>query len=296
MSRNFLSEILAQKREAVARIKAQPSVDHLRERALEVRKTALPHRLSQALVGTPRCGVRSAQRADPTLKIIAEFKRKSPSAGIIREDRSAEEVVRRYERGGACAISVLTDEAHFGGSIADLRAVRSITNLPVLRKDFIIDPIQIYEAAVAGADAVLLIVAALDDPLLGDLREVAEDQLGLDALVEVHTSIELRRALSAGARIIGVNNRNLQTFQVSLETSEHLIAEAPHDRIMISESGLHTAESLHHLQSLGFRGFLIGEALLRASDPETALGDLIHAASEVDGAQRRGYRSFGLRH
>jgi indole-3-glycerol phosphate synthase len=285
MSRNFLSEILVQKREAVARMKAKPSSDHLRERALEIRKTAAPHRLSQALTSE-----------SPRLKIITEFKRRSPSAGIIREGSSAEEVVRCYERGGACAISVLTDEAYFGGSIADLRAVRSITNRPVLRKDFIIDLIQIYEAAVAGADAVLLIVAALDDAVLGDLREVAEDQLGLDALVEVHTSIELRRALNAGARIIGVNNRNLQTFQVSLETSERLIAEAPHNRIMVSESGLQSAESLHHLHALGFHGFLIGEALMRATDPEKALRDLIHAASEADGAQRRGYTSFGLRH
>ena len=214
----------------------------------------------------------------PFLKIIAEFKRKSPSAGIIRDDLSAEEVARRYERGGACAISVLTDEAHFGGSIADLRAVRSTTNVPILRKDFIIDPIQIYEAAVAGADAVLLIVAALDDAVLGDLREVAEDQLGLDALVEVHTSIELRRALNAGAKVIGVNNRNLQTFQVSLEISERVITEAPHDRIMVSESGLHTAESLQRLRERGFHGFLIGETLMRATDPEKALRDLIAAA------------------
>jgi len=259
MSRNFLSEILAQKREAIVQMKAKPSSD----------------RFSQALVGTPRCGVRSAQRADPTLKIIAEFKRRSPSAGIIRDDRSAGEVARLYEQGGACAISVITDEAHFSGSIADVRAVRSSTNLPILRKDFIIDPIQIYEAAVAGADAVLLIVAALDDALLGDLREVAEDQLGLDALVEVHTSIEMRRALSSGARIIGVNNRNLQTFQVSLETSERLISEAPHDKIMVSESGLQTAASLKRLRERGFHAFLIGETLMRATDPEKALRDFI---------------------
>ncbi len=264
MSRNFLSEILVQKREAIARMKTKPSSNRLRERALEIRKTAVPHRLLQAL-----------KSESPRLKIIAEFKRRSPSAGIIRDDRSAEEVARRYERGGACAISILTDEAYFGGSIADLRAVRPIMNLPILRKDFIIDPIQIYEAAVTGADAVLLIVAALDDAVLGDLREVAEDQLGLDALVEVHTSIEMRRALDAGARIIGVNNRNLQTFQVSLETSERLIAEAPHDTVMVSESGLHAAESFHRLHNLGFHGFLVGETLMRATDPEKALRDLI---------------------
>jgi indole-3-glycerol phosphate synthase len=264
MSRNFLSEILAQKREAVTRMKARPSADRLREQALEIRKTAVPHWLLQTL--TPE---------SPRLKIIAEFKHRSPSAGIIRNDLSAEEVARRYERGGACAISVLTDEAYFGGSIADLRAVQSSTNLPVLRKDFIIDPIQIYEAAVAGADAVLLIAAALDDAVLGELREVAEDQLGLDTLVEVHTSIELRSALNAGAKIIGVNNRNLQTFQVSLETSERLIAEARRDRIMVSESGLQDAESLRRLEMLGFRGFLIGETLMHATDPEKALRHLV---------------------
>jgi indole-3-glycerol phosphate synthase len=285
MNRNFLSEILAQKREAVARMKAKPSSNHLRERALEIGKTTVPHRLLQGL-----------QSESPRPKIVAEFKRRSPSAGIIRDDRSAEEVALSYERGGACAISVLTDEANFGGSIADLGAVRSTTNVPILRKDFIIDPIQLYEAAVAGADAVLLIVAALDDAVLGDLREITEDQLGLDALVEVHTSEELRRAVSAGAKIIGVNNRNLKTFQVSLQTSERLIAEAPRDAIMVTESGLQSAQSLRRLHKLGFDGFLIGETLMRASNPEKALRDLIRAASEVDSARRRGYTSFGLRH
>jgi indole-3-glycerol phosphate synthase len=285
MSRNFLSEILAQKCEAVARMKAQPSSDRLRESALEIQKTTVQHRLLQVL-----------KSESPRLKIIAEFKRRSPSAGILRCDRSAEEVARSYERGGACAISVLTDEPYFGGSIADLCAVRSTADLPILRKDFIIDPIQIYEAAAAGADAVLLIVAALNDAVLADLRYIAEDQLGLDALVEVHTSEELHRALNAGAKILGVNNRDLQTFQVSLETSERLIAEAPKEKVMVSESGLQNAQSLRRLHELGFDGFLIGETLMRASDAEKALRDLIDAASEVDGGQRRGYTSLGLRH
>jgi indole-3-glycerol phosphate synthase len=170
---------------------------------------------------------------------------------------------------------VLTDEEYFGGSILDLSAIRAITALPLLRKDFIIDEIQIYEAAAVGADAVLLIAAALNDHALAKLRATAEDELGLDALLEVHTSEELRRAVKTGARIIGVNNRDLRTFRTSLETSERLIAEAPRDQIMISESGLHSPESLRHLQSLGFRGFLIGEALMRAPDPEAALRDFI---------------------
>jgi len=264
MSRNFLYEILAQKRQTVAYLQTDPSARRLRERAIAFRKSAASHRLLQAL-----------ESESPHLTVIAEFKRGSPSAGIIRADLSPSEVARRYERGGACAISVLTDEEHFSGSIADLRAVRSSTNLPILCKDFVIDPIQIYDAAIAGADAVLLIVAALDEDSLGKLRELTEDKLGLDALVEVYTTEELRRALNAGAKIVGVNNRDLQTFQVSLETSKCLILEAPRDKIMVSESGLQSAESLDHLRSLGFRGFLIGEALMRAADPGEALRDLI---------------------
>jgi indole-3-glycerol phosphate synthase len=269
MNRNFLSEILARKRQVVAWLQHDSLARGFPGRALEIRRSATPHRLLRAL------------EADlPRLKIIAEFKRKSPSVGIIRNDLSAVNVARRYERGGACAISVLTDEEYFGASLEDLTAARSSVRLPVLRKDFIIDPIQIYEAAVAGADAVLLIVAALDNALLGRLREVAEHELGLDALVEVHTSGELRRALDAGAKIIGVNNRNLKTFQVSLNTSERLITEARPDSIMISESGLQSAESLCRLRRLGFRGFLIGEALMRAGDPGTALRNLTAAAED----------------
>jgi indole-3-glycerol phosphate synthase len=269
MNRNFLSQILAQKRQVVARLQYDSFARASRERAVEIRKNAAPHRLLRAL------------EADlPRLKIIGEFKRKSPSAGIIRDDLSAGDVACRYEQGGACAISVLTDEEYFGGSLEDLSAARSSAKLPVLRKDFIIDPIQIYEAAIAGADAVLLIVAALDNALLGRLREIAEDELGLDALVEVHTSDELRRALDAGAKVIGANNRDLKTFQISLDTSECLIAEAPPDRIMISESGLQSAESMRRLHRLGFRGFLIGEALMRASNPETVLRDLIAAVED----------------
>ena len=269
MNRNFLSEILAEKRQVVARLQHDSFARGFRERALEIRRNATPHRLLRAL-----------EAELPRLKILAEFKRRSPSAGVLRDDLSAADVARRYERGGACAISVLTDEEYFGGSLEDLSAARTSAKLPVLRKDFIIDPIQIYEAAIAGADAVLLIVAALDDALLCRLREVAEGELELDAFVEVHTSGELRRALDAGVKVIGVNNRDLKTFQVSLNTSERLITEAPADRIMISESGLQRAESLCHLRRLGFRGFLIGEALMRAGDPETALRDLTAAGED----------------
>ena len=264
MIKSIFSQILDRKRKAVAHLRADPSSQDFRERALKIRKNADPHRLLRALES-------NSQR----LKIIAEFKRRSPSAGIIRDDLAVSDIVRCYERGGACAISVLTEEEYFGGSIADLCAARSSTNLPLLRKDFIIDPIQIFEAAIAGADAVLLIVTALDDHLLTELRALAEEELGLDALVEVHTSEELRRALNSGARIVGVNNRDLRTFEVSLNTSERLIAEVPPDRILISESGLQSADSLLRLRKVGFRGFLVGEALMRAPDPKTALRDLI---------------------
>jgi len=271
----ILSEILDGKREVVARLQADRASRDFRDRALALRANATPHRFLRALVETPHCGVRSAQRVESTLKIIAEFKRRSPSAGTIRKDLSANDVAARYERGGACAISVLTDEQYFGGSVSDLQAVRASTVLPLLRKDFIVDEIQIYEAAVVGADAVLLIAAALEDAPLAKLRAVAEDELGLDAVVEVHTAEELRRAVQAGARIIGVNNRDLRTFRTSLDTSERIIAEAPRDRIMISESGLQNPKSLRHLRALGFRGFLIGEALMRAPDPEAALRDFL---------------------
>src|SRR5436305_311146 len=261
---NILSEIIERKRELVARLRGDRASQDFRERALAIRRDATPHRFVQTLES-------DSQR----LNVIAEFKRKSPSAGIISIDLSATEVAGCYERGGACAISVLTDEEYFGGSIFDLTAVRASTDLPIVRKDFIIDPIQIYEAAIAGADAVLLIAGALDDTALAKLRAIAEDELALDALSDVHTSDELRRTLNADAKIIGVNNRNLRTFQISLETSERLIAEAPRDRIMISESGLQSPKSLRHLRALGFRGFLIGEALMCAPDPEAALRELI---------------------
>ena len=263
---SILSEIVRRKREVIAQLRSDPASRDFRDRALAIRANATPHRLLRAL-----------ESNSGRFNIIAEFKRRSPSAGTIRSDLRASDVVTRYERGGACAISVLTDEEYFSGSILDLAAIRESTALPLLRKDFISDEIQIYEAAAFGADAVLLIAAALDDAALAKLCATAEDELGLDALVEVHTSQELARAVGAGAKIIGINNRDLGTFQTSLDTSERLIAEAPRDRIMISESGLQYPESLRHLRALGFRGFLIGEALMRAPDPEAALRALIGA-------------------
>jgi indole-3-glycerol phosphate synthase len=274
MINSILHQILDSKRKSVAQLRADPSSRGFRDRALEIRKKADPHRLLRALESDPQ-----------RINVIAEFKRRSPSAGIIRDDFAVSEIVRCYERGGACAVSVLTDREYFGGSTVDLNVARSSTSLPLLRKDFIIDPIQIFEAAVAGADAVLLIAAALDDVSLGQLRTLAEDELGLDTLVEVHTSGELSRAVNAGASLIGVNNRDLSTFQVSLNTSERLIAEAPKNKILVSESGLHAADSLLRLRKHGFRGFLVGEVLMRAADPEMALRDLISRSQDSSPTQ-----------
>jgi indole-3-glycerol phosphate synthase len=264
MNRDFLYEIVTRKRHAIAKLRANTDADALRNRALAMRKNFQPRRLRQTLEGKI-----------PAIKIIAEFKRKSPSRGIIRADLSPVEAANCYERGGACAISVLTDDEFFGGSIDDLAAVRSSTRLSILRKDFIIDPIQIYEAAATGADAVLLIGAILENDQLAQLRALAEEELGLDALIEVHSMNEMERAQSIGAKLIGVNNRNLRTFEVSLDVSEQLIAQAPRDAVMVSESGLHTSDQLRRLQALGFHGFLVGETLMQAADPAEALRELM---------------------
>jgi indole-3-glycerol phosphate synthase len=239
---NVLSEIVARKR----------------ERVREAKNRANPHAFRRAL-------------QKDGINIIAEFKRRSPSKGVIREGANPSEIARAYEAGGAVAMSVLTEEDYFAGSLDDLRQVKSTVNLPVLRKDFIVDEYQVYESAAAGADAILLIVAALDDERLARLRGLAEDELQMDALVEVHSSDEMKRAVACGAILIGVNNRDLRTFEVSLETSLSLAREAPSEALFISESGLNNSADLRRLYDAGYRGFLIGETLMRAEDPAAAL-------------------------
>ena len=211
----------------------------------------------------------------PGLAAIAEFKRRSPSKGFIRKEADPAGMAREYERGGAAAISVLTEEDYFAGSLADLRIVRRTTRLPLLRKDFIFDEYQVYEAAAAGADALLLIAAALSDEQLTALRQTTEDELKMDAFVEVHTGDELQRAIAAGAKLIGVNNRDLRTFSVSLETSVQLADDAPPELLLVSESGLNTAADLQRLAAHGFKGFLIGETLMRAAEPAEMLRSLV---------------------
>ena len=264
---SILSEILDRKRGVVARLRADPPSQDFRDRALAIRGNATPHLLLRAL-----------ESNSGGVKIIAEFKRRSPSAGTIRSDLSATDVATCYERGGACAISVLTDEQYFSGSILDLGAIRESTALPLLRKDFIIDEIQIYEAAAVGADAVLLIAAALDDGALARLRATAEDELGLDAVVEVHTSEELHRAVMTGAKLIGVNNRDLRTFAVDTSTAVRLRARMPQGVVSVAESGYRTADDLAACARAGYDGVLIGEALMRERDPGRALAALISGA------------------
>ncbi len=200
------------------------------------------------------------------INIIAECKRRSPSRGVLCRDYDASSVARGYAAAGAAAISVLTEPTFFDGTLDDLRAVRAAVDVPLLRKDFIISAYQLREAKAAGADAVLLIVAALRQKELVSLMEQA-GALGLDVLVEVHGADELTRALDAGARIVGVNNRNLRTLEVDVHVSEAAIARMPQDVIAVSESGLRTAGDLLRLRRLGYRAFLIGERFMMAPDP-----------------------------
>lgn len=256
---NFLSTIINQKRHRVEKAKLAVPPDALHLRARTARETAVPHALLGAL------------RDESGINIIAEFKRKSPSRGEIRPNADPVVITRAYEAAGAAAVSVLTEEDYFDGSLDDLRAIRQAISRPIVRKDFIFEDYQVYESAAAGADALLLIAAALDDETLTRLRRLAEDDLGMDALVEVHTREEMDRALSCGAKLIGVNNRNLATFEVSLETSAQLASIGREDALLVSESGIGSADDIGLLYELGYRGFLIGESLMRADDPGAAL-------------------------
>lgn len=226
-------------------------------------------------------GFREALRETPGVSVIAEVKRRSPSKGLIREDFDPVWIARCYAEAGAACLSVLTDQKFFGGSLADLEAVRAAVDRPLLRKDFVIDPYQIDEARVAGADAILLIVSALDDATLTTLEAHAR-ALSLDVLVEVHDEAELDRARALGADLIGVNNRNLKTFAVDLATTERL-AEKLEDSgvVLVAESGIGSAEDIARLERAGAAGFLVGESLMRQPHPGHALEALrTDAASE----------------
>jgi indole-3-glycerol phosphate synthase len=206
--------------------------------------------------------------------VIAECKRRSPSRGVLLADYEPVAIARKYEAGGAAAISVLTEPTFFDGALEHLTAVRSAVTVPLIRKDFTVDEYQLFEARAAGADAVLLIVAALDQSLLIHLQQRAWD-LGLAALVEIHNEEELARAIDSGARLIGVNNRNLRTLTVDVEASHRLAARMPTDVIAVSESGLQTRADLEKLSAAGYRAFLIGERFMTDADPAAAIRSLI---------------------
>lgn len=255
----ILDKILDSKRREVATAKSATDLARLRERPLyaEARRGFLD-RL--------QLGGRS---------VIAEIKKASPSKGVIRGDFNPTVHAHQYQQAGARCISVLTDEPFFQGSLAHLEAVRAACSVPLLRKDFTIDPFQVVEARAYGADCILLIVAALDDAQLRDLAALAGDE-GLDVLVEVHDENELERALALGARLVGVNNRNLHTFETSLDTTRRLAAAMPDDVTCVSESGLRTAAELAGLEAIGVHCFLIGETFMRERDPGAALHALLH--------------------
>lgn len=259
--RSILAEILTAKREEVARAKSRRSLDELERACVDV---SPPRGFGRAL----------RRRAGQPIRVIAEIKRASPSAGPIRPGADPRHVAAEYDSAGATAISVLTDAQFFDGELSFLGAVRDVVSLPLLRKDFVIDPYQVVEARAAGADAVLLIVAALDDGLLGELTaEVA--RYGMDALVEVHDEVEADRALAAGAHLVGVNHRDLATFTIDMTLTERLRKVVPEDAVLVGESGIRTADDVRALAGAGADAILVGERLMRAASPGVALAELL---------------------
>jgi indole-3-glycerol phosphate synthase len=252
-----LDELVAGAHEDARRRQEEVPIETLRTR-LRDREGARP--FNEALVR-------------PGLSLIAEFKRRSPSAGELGSGAGVAETVRGYERGGAAALSILTEERQFGGSLHDLRAAREASEIPILRKDFIVDPYQLFESAANGADAVLLIVAALRNDQLPALYFQARE-LDLDCLVEVHDEGELERALEVDVDVLGINNRNLADFTVDVETTLRLLTDVPAGKAVVSESGYESREQLDELERVGVDAVLIGEALMRSDDPEVAVRDL----------------------
>ena len=258
---DILPKILARKAEEIAERSARLSLDELRRQA----QNLPPPR--------PFAGdlERTIARGRPA--VIAEIKRASPSKGLLRDPFRPAEIAQSYAAAGATCLSVLTDRDFFQGSEDYLREARAACNLPVLRKDFIIDPYQVYEARLIGADCILLIVAALEDARLLELERLAMD-LDLDVLVEVHDAAELQRALSIGATLIGVNNRNLRTFETRLDTTLNLLPQIPAGCTVVTESGIHTPADVALMRAHGVHAFLVGEAFMRAPDPGAKLAEL----------------------
>jgi indole-3-glycerol phosphate synthase len=252
----ILDEILEHKRQEVAASKQRCPTNSMAEHARSCRE--------------PLRGFRQALAKGSGVRVIAEIKRRSPSRGEIRANFDPVECARSYAEAGAAAISVLTDERYFGGRLEFLEAVRSAVGVPLLRKDFVVDAYQIDEARVSGADAVLLIVAALSPKELGRLRQHALSS-GLDALVEVHDEKELETALAAGADLIGINNRNLRSFETDLAVTERLAPQVPGNALIVAESGIFSHEEIRRLEGVGVHAFLVGESLMREADVGLAL-------------------------
>ncbi len=257
---SILERIVREKRSEVARL--APWTAALRRQA------------EDAARASPVRDFASALRGGEGVAVIAEVKRRSPSAGWIRRELNAAGLASVYEHGGASAVSVLTDAAEFGGSREDLEAVRAAVALPVLRKEFIVDPVQVYESRAMGADALLLIVRVLDGGALAELLSLSID-LGMSALVEAHDAAELERALSAGARVVGINNRDLSRFETDLSVSEALAPSVPADVVVVAESGIRDAEDVVRLGEAGVDAVLVGETLVRAADAMEAVGRLV---------------------
>lgn len=253
----------------------------VKRRKKDVSMKDLERRLAEREVRDDRPFSEALSR--PGMSVIAEHKRASPSAGEIRAGSSVEEIVTAYERGGAAALSILTEGPHFSGSLDDLRAAQQACHLPILRKDFIVTRYQVVESAVAGADAILLIVAALDEEQLENLYAEAY-RLDLAVLVEVHDEDELKTALEVvDADIIGINNRNLADFTVDVERTYELLADIPTGKTVVSESGLHHRDQLEDLERVGVDAVLVGESLMRAPLPEDALAELLgHQGDDLD--------------
>ncbi len=258
---DILKKIVARKREEIAEREAGVSQAELESRLADA---DAPRGFVDALLAKVNAG-RSG--------VIAEIKKASPSKGVLREDFLPAEIARSYAQHGAACLSVLTDRDFFQGGEAYLQEARAACNLPVIRKDFIVDPYQVYEARSIDADCILLIVACLEDAQMRELNDLAHE-LGMDVLVEVHDGDELQRALAMPGRMVGINNRNLRTFDVSLQTTLDLLPEIPQGRLVVTESGIHTPEDVQLMREHQVNAFLVGEAFMRASEPGQKLAEL----------------------